>query len=956
MTAEAEFCLLGPLLVRCNGVEVPIPPGKQRVLLTTLLLNVNQAVSMEELTEALWGSKPPASARASVHSYVKRLRKALAGTGDARIRTLPDGYLIRVDASELDLSRFAAMQAAARQAARQGNWHTAAAELRAAVSLWRGAPLADVPSELLAVREVARLAEMRLQAMEERIDAELHLGRHADVIAELRQLAGAHPLREHLHALLMVALYRDGRQSEALAAYRQARHVLIEELGIEPTSQLRDLEQQILTGDPALVAPPLVAQQGVPDPPPSMPPRTDVVPRQLPASVRYFAGRSSELAALTELLDRKGARTPGTVVISAIGGTAGVGKTALAIHFARQVAESFPDGQLYVNLRGFDPTLAPKLPAEAVRLALDAFAVPAEQIPANLDAQVGMYRSLLAGKKVLIVLDNAADAGQVRPLLPGSPTCLVIVTSRNRLAGLVAIDGAIPLSLDLLAHAEAHDLLTGILGAARVAAEPDATDQLIAACGHLPLALTITGARAATNPQLPLAALATELADATHRLDALRTTDDPLASVRASLACSYQHLSADVARTFRLLGVHPGPVISLPATASLTGIPRPQTRRHLSELADANLVTQDSGDRYTLHDLVRLYAAEQAQRIDSDTERQAAIRRMLDHYLHTGHIAARLLRPTRDPITLDTHSRGTVPEDPADQREATSWFRAEHQVLMAAVDYAFAAGQDTHAWNIAWTLQDYFQIRGHWREQLAVSTTALAAACRLGDLTLQAKSHHYLARGATELGRHDDACSHYRHALDLFQRLSDRNWQAHVHLGLAGSLNRQGQPGSAVDHARQALELYIATNHQVGRAAALSGIGWYLCHTGDCQQALLYCQQALVVCRKVGARHSEGDTLDNLGYAHRQLGHYTEATACYQQAVAIYRQLGFRPRQAVALSHLGDTYHSVGDLEAACTAWREALAILDDLGHPDAEQVRATLQAAEVGSLAATAL
>ena len=354
------------------------------------------------------------------------------------------------------------------------------------------------------------------------------------------------------------------------------------------------------------------------------------VPRQLPAAARRFAGRSGELAVLAGLLDHAVSDTGPAVVISAIGGMAGVGKTALAVQFARQIADRFPDGQVYVNLRGYDPALPPIAAEQAIRLALDAFQIPAGQIPASPEAQAGLYRSVLADKQALILLDNAADAAQVRPLLPGSPGCLVVITSRSQLAGLVATAGAVPLSLDVLTETEALDLLASIVGQARVAAEPDAARQLIELCGRLPLALAITAARAATRPRLPLAAVAAGLASAAGRLDALQIAGDPLASsVRAALASSYQHLSADAARMLRLLGVHPGPDISLLAAASLAGVPASQAARHLAELTDASLIAQDAAGRYSMHDLVRLYAAEQASLIDSDAERQAATARML---------------------------------------------------------------------------------------------------------------------------------------------------------------------------------------------------------------------------------------------------------------------------------------------------------------------------------------
>jgi DNA-binding SARP family transcriptional activator len=445
VAAESEFCLLGPLLVRRNGAVVPVTAGKQQVVLAALLLNANRVVSLDELNAALWGLTPPVSARATLQNYVKRLRQALAGTGGSGISTLPQGYMITVAADELDVFRFEALQGRAREAANEGAWDRAAAQARRALSLWRGEPLAGVPSKLLAEREAPRLAEMRLQAIEARIDADLHLGRHADVIPELRQLASVHPLRERLPALLMLALYRDGQQAEALAAYQRARRVLIEQLGSEPWPELRRLQHQILTADPAL---------HVPQPAPAGP-RT-VVPRQLPAPVAHFAGRTRELKALTGMLDEATA-DGGTVVISAIGGTAGVGKTALAVHWAHQVTEWFPDGQLYVDLRGFGSSGKPVAAADAVRRFLDALQVPASQIPATPEAQQGLYRSLLADRRMLIVLDNARSAAQARPLLPGGEGCLVVLTSRSQLTLAAELSEAAG-RLDLLDAGEASNV------------------------------------------------------------------------------------------------------------------------------------------------------------------------------------------------------------------------------------------------------------------------------------------------------------------------------------------------------------------------------------------------------------------------------------------------------------------------------------------------------------------
>jgi len=468
---------------------------------------------------------------------------------------------------------FEVLAARGRAAAQAGSWSQAAGLLADALGLWRGEALADVPSQLLRQREAPPLEDLRLQVLGARIDADLALGRHGEVVAELRQLVAAHPLWEHFHAQLMLALYRSGRQGDALAAYQDVRRVLAGELGVDPGPELTLLQQRILAADPALVLtetgaaapapptprPPAASAPGAPgtagpaaEPGPGAPaaqPGPDdgaamwapVVPRQLPVAARHFAGRAGALTALAGLAAEAGG-TDGTsraMVIAVIEGTAGIGKTALAVHFAHQAARDFPDGQLYVNLRGFDPAGPPMTPGEAIRIFLDALGVPAAQLPASLDAQTGLYRSLLAGRRMLVLLDNARDAGQVRPLLPAGPGCLVLVTSRSQLTGLAAAEGARPMALDLLTGGEAHELLAARLGDERLAAEPAAVQELIGLCARLPLALAIAAARAASQPALPLAALAAELRDAGGRLDAL-DVGDTAASVRAVFSWSYE--------------------------------------------------------------------------------------------------------------------------------------------------------------------------------------------------------------------------------------------------------------------------------------------------------------------------------------------------------------------------------------------------------------------------------
>jgi tetratricopeptide (TPR) repeat protein/transcriptional regulator with XRE-family HTH domain len=668
------------------------------------------------------------------------------------------------------------------------------------------------------------------------------------------------------------------------------------------------------------------------------------VPRQLPAAVADFAGRDAELAALTRILDAH-ADAPGTVVISAIGGTAGVGKTALALHWAHQVAPRFPDGQLHVNLRGFDPSGTPAIAAEAIRGFLDALGVAPGHVPASADTQAGLYRSLLASRRMLIVLDNARDEQQVRPLLPASPGSLVLVTSRSQLSGLAAADGARLLTLDVLAPADAAQLLIARLGSDRTAADPDAVSEIATLCACLPLALAVASARAAARPQFPLAALAAELADSGGRLDAL-DAGDPAASVRAVFSWSIRQLSPEAATAFRLLGLHPGPDISVAAAASLTGIPDTGALRLLRELARAHLITEHVPGRYAFHDLLRAYAAEQAHDTDSDSDRREATSRVLDHYLHTAARASRLLNPAKEEVNLAPPRPRSAAGQPADQSQALTWFEAEHRVLLAAVTLAAESGLDSHAWQLPWAMADLLQARGHWQEWAETQRMALTGATRLGDTAAQALSGRLLAMACAELGDIDQARGHFASSLTLYEQLGNRLGQAKIHQNLGVLAQRQGHFADAVGHAEQALRLYQASGDKTNEAVTLNNVGWYHDLLGDYLQARAFCRQALALCAEIGNRRTEGHAWDSLGYAEHHLGNLAEAAACYQHALARHREAGDRFHEAEALNHLGDTGYAAGQLAQALEAWQQALAILDDLEHPDAEQVRAKLAGA----------
>jgi transcriptional regulator with XRE-family HTH domain/tetratricopeptide (TPR) repeat protein len=667
-----------------------------------------------------------------------------------------------------------------------------------------------------------------------------------------------------------------------------------------------------------------------------------LVPRQLPAAITNFAGRRAALEALSELMTEGGETHPGTV-IALVTGMAGVGKTALALQFAHQAATRFPDGQLYVNLRGFNPGRAPTTPAEAIRSFLDALGVAPELVPASLDSQAGLYRSLLADKKMLVVLDNARDEQQVWPLIPASPASLVLVTSRRQLTGLAAAYGARLLSLDVLSEDESRQMLTARIGTARVTAEPDAVAQIAGLCGFLPLALAVAAARTATSPRLPLAVLAAELRDAAGPLDAL-DAGETAASVRAVFSSSYHQLRAGPGRMFRLLGVHPGPDITIPAAASLAGTDHAQARRELTELTRAHLVNEHVPGRYALHDLLRAYAASQAGATDSDIDRREAIGRVLDHYLHTAAHGCLVLSPARERVTLPPPRPGVLPEQLTDTQQALAWFEAEHQVLFAAAALADDQGFDTHCWQLPWALATFLSRRSRWwQEWFSLQPAAVAAAARLGDRRGEALSRRMLALGRARLGHYEQAHADLMVCLGLFQQLGDRQGEAWALEDLSSADEHLGRVEEYLTHVEQALTLSRAIGDQAGEAAALNNVGWHCALRGEYRKAQEFCRQAIALHVKLGLPYGQAQSWDTLGYAEHQLGHLSEAANCYHQALGLFLQLGDSFNRATTLTRLGDNRYCAAEPGPARDAWSQAVQILDELQHPDADRVRAKL-------------
>jgi DNA-binding SARP family transcriptional activator/tetratricopeptide (TPR) repeat protein len=930
------------LEVALGGQLAELAAPRLRVVLALLIAGAGRVVSVTALVEGLWRGDPPADAKRTVQAYVSLLRKTLqpatgpapAPTGQLVVTRRP-GYLLRIGPDAVDAARFERLAAAGRRTLTDGRPVAAAGELAAGLALWRGEAYGEFGDIAALQVEGARLEQVRLSALQDRIEADLAAGVGAELVAELEGLTGRHPGHERLWGQLMTALYRGQRQTDALAVYRRAREALIEASGVEPSAKLAEIHRLILTQDPQLLAAPAVHAGG----------RPTAGPTQLPPAVRGFTGRVGELARLDALLPAAGPDIQTTVVISAVSGTAGVGKTALAVHWAHRVADRFPDGQLYVNLRGFAAGGQLMGPAEAIRGFLDALGVPADRIPPSLDARAALYRSTVAGRRLLVVLDNARDAEQVRLLLPGTPTTMVVVTSRNQLTGLVAADGAHPIQLDLLSRVEAHELLSRRLGPGRVTAEPQAVEDIVGACARLPLALVIAAAHAAQTG-FPLTVLAAELADSGKRLGVL-DAGDPATAVRAVFSWSYRALTPPAARLFRLLGLHPGPDVSAAAAASLAGQRLAELRPLLAELARASLVTEHAPGRHALHDLLRAYAAELCGSTDAEPSRRAAIGRLLDHYLHTAHAADRLLDPTRDPIAfpLAGPAAGAAAEVLVGLQPAMGWLDAEHPVLLAVHRLADGTGHDVQSWQLAWVLHTFLQRRGHWHALTAAWRIALRAAHRLADPTAEALAHRLLASALLLLAAYPEAHRHLERALDLYTRTGNLIGQASAQLNLGILWERQGLVQRALDHDQQALALFRAAGHRRGEAGALNAVGWDHTVLGDHAKAIVYCEQALAVQRQIGDRVGEAASCDSLGYAHYQLGHYAEAAAWFRYTVGLYRALGDPPDEADTLTHLGDTQHAAGALAAARATWQQALDILIDLDHPDAAAVRAKLDA-----------
>ncbi|WP_433061592.1 BTAD domain-containing putative transcriptional regulator [Dactylosporangium sp. CS-033363] len=901
--------LLGSVDIAAEGKFDTVVGVRRAALLAVLALAHGEVVGNDRLIDALWGTDPPETAQNTLQQHVSQLRRFL---GDAAtITARPPGYVLHV-AGDGDPTDVARAERLIRSAAENDDPRERVRLLRAAVGLWRGRPLEDLTS---LEADAERLDGMWVRAKVGLAEDLLALGEHEDVLEDLHLLADNNPLDERVHGLVMLAQYRCGEWKGALDTAGLLRRQL-REVGLDPGQAIRDLEAAIGRRDPALTADPVPA----PAPP--------LVPAQLPPVVRGFSGREDELFSLDA------AKHDERPVVCAITGPPGVGKTSLAVHWAHRVAPDFPDGQLYVNLRGFDAGGTAAEPAEVLRGFLRTLRGP-ETLPDDPDELTDLFRDTIADRRMLVVLDNARDAEQVWSLLPQGRDTMTLVTSRTTFPAT----GMRRVALGLLDDHDARKLLARRLGRTRVAAEPDAVDEIIARCGRLPLALAIAGAQMAIRSRVPLADMVAELRDAGDGLDAL-DGGDPVTDVRAVFSWSYRELDPDTAYIFRMLGLHPGPEFTAPGAAGLAGVTPEAIRGELFQLQQANLLTQPVTGRYVMHDLLHSYAAGLAEAEHPPKERHDAVHRILDHHLHTAHAAALLIDPGRRPLHPPAPVGGLPVPSLGGPGLALAWFEANHGVLKAAVRLAADEGFDAHAWQLPWTMTTYLDWRGHRTELVAAQTAALEVMERIGEVPGQASAHREIGRVLHRLQRPDRAAAHLAESVFLYAELGDTIGEARARYSVGMLLTSRRQHAEAKEEFERTLKLAEAAGDLLWQGRTLSALSWSHVQAGELPAALELGARSQELLQRVGDRHGEAFAWSNNAEIHHRLGEYDQATRAHRQAIRLMHDFGDRASHARMLVELGETRLAAGDRVGQAEAWRLALRLYEQLSDPAADELR----------------
>jgi DNA-binding SARP family transcriptional activator len=936
-SGQVLFRILGPVEAWTGEDWATITAAKQRSLLATLLVHPGQLVPTDVLIEEVWPSTPPASASNTISVYMHHLRKLIGDTDGRVLATRPPGYQVVLRRGELDADQFTRLVAMGRQSLADGAPSRAVDVLTEALASWRGRPLADVPATQLIAAEVDRLEESRVEAFELRAEASLACGRHAEVIPELRRLLADQPMREKLWALLMRALYGAGRQAEALEVYDEARRRIADELGVDPGPELRQLYQQILDADSdqtlLILGSPGAGQA---------PGAAYQPPMQLPADITDFTGRTGQVNRLRGLLTDAGADgNPAAVRVALVVGAGGLGKTALAVHTAHLLASEFPDGQLYANLHG---AAQPTDPAEVLARFLRALGTEPANIPLGEEERSAHYRTRLAGKKVLIVLDDARDAAQVRPLLPGSASCAVLVTARRRLPELA---GTKVLDLDVLPLDEARTLFVLVAGQERAQAEPAATDDVLAACAGLPLAIRIGGARLAARGNWTVRTLADRLADERKRLDELRAGN---LAVRASFEVSFASLpgpefpdGVEPARAFRLLGLWTGSSFSLAAAAALLGEPQDAVADALDVLVDAHLLETRAPDRYRFHDLLRVYAADRARTQETEQAQQAATTRLLTWYLYTAEAAARVISPMHSRVPLEPASATIQPLNFTSLDAALSWCEQELAGLTAGVRLAAASGLHEIAWKLPAAAMSFYFRRSHWGDWVVTHKTGLVSARALGDRLAEAWMLNNLGM-VYGRQRMPEAIEYFEQALAIYRDLDDVRGESRAATNVANAYLDLSRFSEALEAAQRSLAIQRRAEKRYGEGIALGIIGAASRELGRFSEAIEHLQAALAIFRELGDRMTEADALSDLGEAYLGLGRIDRAIGSLSESVAIWQDIGDRYGQGATLPRMARAQQLTGEVDQARTSLRQALRLFEELGDfADADEVKRLL-------------